>query len=297
MSGSPETSTISTATLTSVQQTRRISCDWFRSPPTDYLSVSSVVYPRGAKVTLQELDETNALVNVLYYRNDARRYLPRGRLKQEAAISLSVYANDHENADDESISFDMIQIHNKALIDAVRPALASVHCSFSEQVDDQIKLLNPFAELFFAQGRILETLKHGGLGTVKDKLLRALVTVMKVVLKKTNHTVRELAGQKTIDYVHLWTLFPLGSLCAHEVEQTTHLFQTLNAYVEPAAVDNKTAQKKEKPQLVMEFASYGFDGYNWGMFLDTWKVSKFEGQISVSSLEYRQVYSRKPVSD
>ena len=268
-------------------QNRRMTADWFRAPPTDYLNVSSVVYPRGSRATVAELDENNLQVDVFYWQTRGKAFFRKGRPKDECVIELYVDSDDVKDASADSTNYAAFGVEkSKALIDALRPALASVHCPLPESVVDEYQFQAPFHDLYFAQGRILETLKHAGLGNVKEKQLRTFVTVMQVVLKKLNHTVRDLAGRRVIDFKHLWTLFPIGSFAVNEIRDHPCICQVIGNSAELMTPD-PNSRKKEATYRPFRFAHYQFDGYNFGSHEDLYLFYSFEGHRSVSTLGYR----------
>ncbi|KAK5952111.1 hypothetical protein OHC33_006998 [Knufia fluminis] len=267
------------------QQNRRMTADWFRVPPTDYLNVSTITYPRGSRATVAEL-ENDALVDVLLFRSNGRQFCRNGKQSEDWIIQLFVDTDDFNDATVDSTKFAAIGVHSKPLLDSLRPALASVHCPLADSVTEQHRFYPPFNDLFFAQGRILETLKYAGLGAAKEKQLRTLVTVMQVVLKKTNHQVREMAGKRIIDFENVWTLFPPGSFAVTDIHEVPHILQVIDNLAEPVFPD-PNARKKEEKHMPFKFVSYGFDGYNFGTYEDKYSCWDWKGHIGVSSLTYR----------
>lgn len=270
----------------SAQQTRRMSVDWFRVPPTDYLNVSTISYPRGSKATVEELNLNNAAVDVMFYKQQSRSFLRDGKQAEDWIIQLFVDTDDFQDATLSSTKFAAIGVQSKSLLDALKPSLTSVHCPIPEHVTDQHRFYPPFNELFFAQGRILETLKHAGLGSAKEKQLRTFVTVMQVVLRKLNHTVRDMAGKKITDFEHLWTLFPPGSFAVSDIKGLTHLSQVIENSCEVILPD-PNARKRDEKHLSVKFASYGFDGFSFGCYEDNFNFFQFKGFSSIASLDYR----------
>lgn len=249
-----------------IQRNRRMTPDWFRVPPTDYLNVSLVTYPRGSRATVAEL-ENDILVDVLFYRNNGRQYCRNGKQSDDWIVQLFVDSEDGSDATVGSTKYAAINVISKPLLDALRPALASVHCPLSDSVTEEHTFLPPFNDLFFAQGRILETLKHAGLGAVKEKQLRTFVAVMQAVLKKKNHQVREMAGKRIIDFDNVWTLFPPGSFAVTDIHETPHILQVIFNPARPVFPDPKAKENEEK-HMAFTFLSYGFDGYNFGTYED-----------------------------
>jgi len=256
-----------------VQQNRRMTADWFRVPPTDYLNVSSVTYPRGSRATVAEL-ENDVLVDVLFYRNNGHHFGRNGRESEECIIQLFVDTNGFNDATTDSTKYDTVSVLSKPLLDALRPALASVHCPLPDTVSEQHNFCTPFNDLFFAQGRILETLKHAGLGAAKEKQLRTFVTVMQVVLKKINHQIREMAGKRIIDFDNVWTLFPPGSFAVTDIYETPHVVQVIDNPADSALADSYARNNKER-RILFKFISYGFDGYNFGAYEDKVKCCQY----------------------
>lgn len=268
------------------QQARRMSIDWFRIPPTDYLNVSTISYPRGSKATIEELNLNNNLVDVMFYEQQSKSFLRDGKQTDDWIIQLYVDARDFQDATPRSTKFPAIGLQSKSLIDSLRPALASVHCPIPEHVSDQYRFYPPFNELFFAQGRILETLKHAGLGNTKEKQLRTFVIVLQVVLRKLNHTVRDMAGKRIVDFDNLWTLFPPGSIAVCDIKGLPHLSQVIENNCEVVLPD-PNSRKTQEIHFPVKFALYNFDGYNFGCHEDDFNFYDFEGFSSVASLHYR----------
>lgn len=278
------------------QHHRRMNSDWFRSPPTDYLNVSTITYPRGSRATLAELEENNPLVDVLYYRNQSRSFVRNGRQPEEWVAQLFVDTDDFQDATTDSTIFSVLGVYGKELIDSIRPAMASVHYPIPDTVSEQHRFYPPFHDLFFAQGRLLETLKHAGLGNAKEKHLRAFLVVVQCVLRKLNHTVRDLSGKRIIDFEHLWTLFPLGSLAVSEVRGMPLICLVIDNPAEPV-LPAANGKKHEEKYLPFKFASYGFDGYNFGCYEDRFLFYDFKGHLSLSSLDYRPLKHEERFGD
>lgn len=263
---------------------RPITADWFQCPPTDYLNVSSLTYPRGLRSTVAEIDENNALVEVLRRKGDEGPFVNSGQRKVGAIITLYL-ETDIDNLRDASTSnvkFLKLNVKSKQLLDAIQPALASVHYRFSDFVTEECNFPSPLDGLFFAQGRIIEIMKHGNMGPIKSKQLRALVTAMRVAMERLNEQLREMAVKKIVDFKHIWTIFPVGSFAVFEDRKTTHIVQIDSNPIEPV-----TTKKPEEGGLFFGLTSYGFDGYNIGAYSDTWQVKCFDNHVSVASLKYR----------
>lgn len=221
--------------------------------------------------------ENDALVDVLLFRSNGRQFCRNGKQSEDWIIQLFVDTDDFNDATVDSTKFAAIGVHSKPLLDSLRPALASVHCPLADSVTEQHRFYPPFNDLFFAQGRILETLKYAGLGAAKEKQLRTFVTVMQVVLKKTNHQVREMAGKRILDFENVWTLFPPGSFAVTDIHEVPHILQVIDNLAEPVFPD-PNARKREEKHMPFKFISYGFDGYNFGTYEDKVSCSRYLGE-------------------
>lgn len=101
------------------QRNRRLSLDWFRAPPTDYLNVSSAIYPRGSKATLVELSDNNALVDVLFYVKESNSFLRNARQPGDCIIRLLV-GDEFHDANVNSTKFAAIDVASKTFVDTLR---------------------------------------------------------------------------------------------------------------------------------------------------------------------------------
>lgn len=109
---------------------------------------------------------------------------------------------------------------------------------------------------------------------------------MQVVLRKLNHTVRDMAGKRIVDFNHLWTLFSIGSFVVCEIRGLSHICQVTKNYAEVVLPD-PNARKREEKHLPLKFASYGFDGYDLGSYEDRFLFIDFQGFPSIANLDYR----------
>lgn len=262
---------------------RHITADWFESPPTDYLNVSSLCYPRGLKPTLAEIDEKNSLVEVLRRKGHEGPFINSGQRKVDAIITLYLETNidSLRGASTSNTRFVKMQVDSKQLLDTIRPATESIHGKIPDTVNDTYRFYPPFQDLFFAQGRIVETLKHANLESIKKRQLRTFVTVLRVVLEGLNEKLHGMERKKIIDFDHLWTLFPKGSFAVEDNHGTYPISQVVLNLI------------KLDPEKLMEqstsfiFNSFEFDGHNIGTSGAVWEPEYFSNHVSVASLDYR----------
>lgn len=119
--------------------------------------------------------------------------------------------------------FIKLQVNSEQLLDAIRPAVESIDYKLPETVNNEYKFRPPLFDLFFAQGRIIEIIKHRNMEPIKNRLLRAFVTVLHVVLESLNVNIHEMASKKIINFDHLWAPFPSSSFLVHEVREATQI--------------------------------------------------------------------------
>lgn len=268
------------------QSNKRINNEWFRSETTNYMNVSTVAYPKGSRATVLDLDENNILVDVMFYKPAHRSFFRKGREPDDWIIQLYVESGDFQDASADSSSFTSIVIRSKHLIDAIKPALSSVNYPLPDNVSDQFRFLSPFHDLFFAQGRLLETLKHAGLGNIKERHLRSFITVMQVALKKFNHEICEFAGKKVINFENLWTLFPQGSFAVATINGLPHIAQVIENQGE-VLTTGQSSKRKDTRYYPFKLSNFEFDGVNFGSHQYQVEFYEFKGTSSISSLEYR----------
>lgn len=273
---------------------RQITDDWFQCPPIDYTNVSSLTYPRGLRSTLAEIDESNTLVEVLRRKGDQGPFVNSGQRKADPIITLYLETkiDNLRDASTSNVKFVKLKVNSEQLLEAILPAFSSMYSSPYKDPKEWI-CLPPFSDLFFAQGRIIEIMKHGNMGPAKSKQLRILVTAMRVVMEGLNEQLREMAAKKIIDFKHLWALHPLGSFAVVENCQTPHIVQVVDNSVVSGTV---LAKNVEEGKWKIELAWYVFDGYNIATYTETWTTKCFSGDISVASMNLRPLRFEEKVN-
>lgn len=221
--------------------------------------------------------------------------MPESEKERYEGAAICLYRRkDHEKKGSRvggliAMTDDRLVLQSQVLIDLVRPHLAKF--GFLVNKTGEAEFSAPFKELYFSYGAIFEHKERLPPSSDEGRYLALLTEVMTSLLLDTTSTVTQLISKQSIDYRHLWTLFPknvvvywkkghhdmLGQVYKSDIIYSDHQSSTVGPH-------KQLRTKRTEIGLRVWWRYIAFDGVNFGLLEKDVLVRPFEGDKLIKSL-------------